>query len=196
MGRRAPTSGARASIDSLRKRSTPALSESGRIHGGIAPLTVAIAHGALRRGVGISPQQHRSLLGRQPSGQGDCLARLGYAPAHPGRRVGGDGGQPEPFQGDLGQQDPFGQRHVPRKPGASWHWATAGDRDPAGTDGAVIGGGPSGRRRRSASPRRPPGGGLSRAEVDLLQQHRVGAEPAQQFSLAPGPCSTAIHQIP
>jgi hypothetical protein len=46
-GRRAPASGARESIDSLRKRSTPALSESGRIHGGIAPLTVAIAHGTL-----------------------------------------------------------------------------------------------------------------------------------------------------
>jgi hypothetical protein len=43
----APASGARESIDSLRKRSTPALSESGRIHGGIAPLTDAIAHGTL-----------------------------------------------------------------------------------------------------------------------------------------------------
>jgi hypothetical protein len=43
----APASGARESIDSLRKRPAPALSESGRIHGGIAPLTVTIAHGTL-----------------------------------------------------------------------------------------------------------------------------------------------------
>jgi hypothetical protein len=32
------------------KRSTPSLSESGRIHGGIAALTVAIAHGTLMHG--------------------------------------------------------------------------------------------------------------------------------------------------
>jgi hypothetical protein len=47
MGLRTPASGARESVDSLRMRSTSALSESGRIHGGIASLTVAIAHGTV-----------------------------------------------------------------------------------------------------------------------------------------------------